>query len=96
MIIKAIKNTIMPKQHGWEGEYFFDGFDSIRERNVCLKDTEKPCTAYSSQWFTEEKTEKVIELMLSKNGHIVNYLVFDMSYIIYLMSDTGKTIEKLN
>ena len=75
---------------------FYDGFDTVVQQHQSIKDAHMQaiCDAYPSAFFTDENSERVVELHLMRGQTIVRYLVIDASYTVYLMSDTGKTIEK--
>lgn len=75
---------------------FLDGFDYLTKRIMNIKDTESQGKTYPSSYFTYDNSQEVIVLWLMKNGNIVRYLVIDMRFDVYLMSDTGKTIERIN
>ena len=76
---------------------FFDDFDYISEKKQDIKDTEKPCGAYAASFFTSEDSKMVLAVWLMRyNNVITRYLVIDLSYDVYLMSNEGKTVERLN
>jgi len=77
---------------------FFDGFNYLVKKETDLKDSEKSTITYPCSYFTTEKTERVLcfWLMNGDCSQIVRYLVVDKSYSVYLMSDEGKTIERIN
>jgi len=96
MILKIIKSFLPPECRDNERTSFFDGFDYVTKPITDLQYIESLCNAYPFSYFTEEKTEKVLELYLMRGEIITRYLAIDLSNTVYLMSDTGKTIEKLN
>jgi hypothetical protein len=76
--------------------FFFDGFDYITKKDQEIKDVEHPCTSYDYSLFTSDNTIRVMVIWLMKGRNIVRYLAIDFCYDVYLMSDTGKTIERIN
>jgi hypothetical protein len=77
-------------------ETFIDGFDYVECKHQKLSEVEKPCSAYASSFFTGESTEYVIVLFLIKKETLVRYVVLDSACDVYLMSNEGKTIERIN
>ena len=100
MILKVMKRTVnqADTEHPkvtTETSYF-DGFDYVTEKHQDIKDVEKPCGAYDASFFTLDNSKYVICLWLMRSSNIVRYLVIDSCYDVYLMSDSGKTIERIN
>lgn len=97
MILKLMKSRTDQKGRGSTEETFFDGFDYLTTKVQPLAETESPNACYPSSWFTDEKTENVLVLWLMREDKdIVRYVVIDSSYSVYLMSNEGKTIERIN
>ena len=96
MILRITRQVLDKEEKCSTEDMFFDGFDQVSSREQEVGELEKPCSAFPSSHFTNPDAKRCHVLMLIKGDTIVRYVVVDMSYGIYLMSDTGKTIERLS
>lgn len=96
MILKVCRIIVNKEEKAITEESFFDSFDYMTTKKCFIGETEKPCGSYSSSWFTFPNSLYVTTVHLMKGELIVRYIVIDANYSVYLMSDVGKTIERIN
>ena len=102
MVLKIVKREVVcdsnksnPKEI--RVDRFFDGFDKLVKEYVNEKDTPIEPTA-DNYCFTASIgcPQYETKLKLTLIGNDVRVVVIDPTFETYLMSDAGKTIEKLN
>jgi len=100
MIIKIIEYPELPPNATAEDKEikasFFDNFDYVRVKHNKLENTRTKFTCAVSL-FTRESTKYALELQLFSKDNILNRLIYvDSNYSIYLLSNEGRTIERIN
>jgi len=75
---------------------FIDGFNRVTVLNCNWKTELKNGFSCPIDCYTDEITENCKQLQLWKELELVKVLYIDTKYSIYLMSNEGKTIERIN
>ena len=77
--------------------FFYDGFDKTKVFHVSIKEMEPSFGGGDSvDCFTNETTGRVLGIRLFKRGELFKTLYLNYGFGVYLMSDEGKTIERIN
>ena len=106
MIIKLSNKTIYqaevknPKAE--VRTYYYDGLDRIRVFTISAKEMHPPIGNHSVDRYMGEagqiceESDIVMNIDLFKKDAMFKTLYIDFGYSVYLMSDEGKTIERIN
>jgi hypothetical protein len=78
-----------------ERNYFFDGFDRVDVKRVTSEERNL-IKNVPTEYIKEALMPKEVKATLFKNGEVIKQLIIDFTCGIYLMSNEGKTIERLN
>ncbi len=100
MVLKIVKReiTLMPDKMAGEirVDRFFDDFHNIVVENVKSGDFPIEPESYCFTRKISEAQEAVLKKITLIKQNSAEYVYADSSHEVYLMSDAGKTIEKLN
>ena len=100
MILKLLRKVV--HQPGGDKEevktetFFYDGFDRVSLSSTLKKDMEPAFGGILVDCYTEETSERVLCVCLLKKDEFIRRIYIDYAYSVYLMSDEGKTIERIN
>lgn len=97
MILRIQKrqiNTETKQDHNTDS--FYDNFDYLNSENVNFQEEKNFTYGCAISAFTSELTKYCKKLSLLKSDNSLYRVIYvDVEYDIYLMSDAGKTIERL-
>jgi len=74
---------------------FLDGFDNVRVIDYDLEQGKEGFGCIVS-FYTDDGTKICKQIMLFKGEELIKVLYVDVRFSIYLMSNEGKTIERIN
>ena len=102
MVLKVAWERVVEPSKGKEAECckrdrIFDGFNDIAIQDVVKGSRPIPESGAFCFYHETANFEVVKEIILfGKHGEEARYVYVDRSYDVYLMSDSGKTLEKIN
>ena len=94
MIVKVFKPNFSNKTKIGDETYVYDDFDNIY--TTMIDDKDLSIAMVPTSCFTTENTLRHLKIMLFKKEELTRILYVDLSYQVYLMSNEGKTIERIN
>ena len=94
MIVKIFKPKYNQDTGVGDETYVYDNFDNIYTTTV--NDKDKSIAMVPTSCFTTEDTLRHLRIMLFKKEELIRVLYVDFAYQVYLMSNEGKTIERIN
>ena len=99
MVLKIVWQKLVSPKEGElamsiKTDRFFDGFDNVIVEDIQTKGVSK-CALTITHQFTSPGYDDVVK-QITLIGKEPRIIWVDKSYEAYLMSDIGKTIEKLN
>jgi hypothetical protein len=79
------------------GNAFFDGFDYVNTTTVNREQLEREKYSCSVSCYTSPDDLKILRLELcDRSNNLVRVVYAGACYNVYLMSNEGKTIERIN
>lgn len=100
MILKLLRKVVHQpsgdKEEVKTETFFYDGFDRITVSSAFRKDMEPAFGGILLECYTEETSERVLCVCLLRKDEFIRKIYIDYAYDVYLMSNEGKTIERIN